>query len=80
MEGTAEENAAVAAGSISTYGRYTVSDDGKKLVFKILGSTWKDWVGATQERDLNLSKDKLEYMTKSSISGTTTMTFERYPD
>lgn len=80
MEGTAEENAAVAAGSISTYGRYTVSDDGKKLVFKILGSTWKDWVGATQERELNLSKDKLEYVTKSSVSGTTTMTFERYSD
>ncbi len=78
MQGTPEENAAVTAGSISTYGRYTISDDGTKLVFKILGSTWKDWVGATQERELKLSKDKLEYLTKSSVSGTTTMIFERF--
>ncbi len=80
MEGTAQENAAVAAGSISTYGRYTVSDDGKKLIFKILGSTWKDWVGATQERELSVSKEKLEYVTKSSVSGTTIMSFERFSD
>ena len=80
MEGTAEENAAVAAGSISTYGRYTVSDDGKKLTFKILGSTWKDWVGITQDRELSVTKDKLEYVTKSSVSGTTTMSFERFSE
>src|SRR5437868_1672807 len=49
-KGTADENKAAVAGGIGLYGTYKIS--GKELVMKVDGSTYPNWTGTEQKRDI----------------------------
>jgi hypothetical protein len=60
-KGSAEENQAVVAGSINHFGRYSVEENGKLLVFHIESSTYPNWDGTAQKRPLTVKGDELSY-------------------
>jgi hypothetical protein len=68
VRGTAEENEAVVAGSISHFGRYTVDEKGKTLTFHVEASTYPNWDGAPQKRPLTVKGDQLSYKV-ATVSG-----------
>ena len=49
-QGSAEENKAVASGSIALYGTYAVTD--KVLVLKVEGSSFPNWIDTDQKRPI----------------------------
>ena len=59
--GTADENKAVVHGTISHFGRYTVSPADKSIVFHIELSTYPNFNGTEQKRSFELVGDELEY-------------------
>jgi hypothetical protein len=77
MQGTTEENRAIVHGSNSTFGTYSVSDDGKVLTLKIEGGTWPHWTGTEQKRDLTLAGDDMSYSLTSSRGGRATLVWKR---
>jgi Lipocalin-like domain len=68
-KGSAEENQAVVAGSINHFGRYTVEENGKLLVFHIDSSTYPNWDGTSQKRPLTIKGDELSYKVAIVSSG-----------
>ncbi len=55
-QGTAAENKAAVAGSLSLYGTYTVDDDGNFYSERVLGATFPNWNGlARGRRELTLT-------------------------
>ncbi len=77
MQGTADENKAVAQGSIATFGTYSVSPDGKVLIQKIESSTWPSWIGTEQKRRLSITGDEMKYTVAASFGGTSELIFKR---
>jgi len=77
--GTAEENKAAVAGSIGYFGTYTVGDADKTLVMHLEGSTYPNWAGTDQKRNLELSGDELKFINQnpSMGPGTVTVTWKR---
>ena len=59
--GTADENKAVVQGTISHFGRYTVSPADKSIVFYIELSTYPNFNGTEQKRSFELIGDVLKY-------------------
>ncbi len=49
-KGTADENKAAVLGGIGFYGTYTVAN--KQITFKVDGSTFPNWTGTEQKRDI----------------------------
>jgi hypothetical protein len=66
--GTAEENKAAVQGTISHFGRYTVSETDKAILFKIDASTYPNFNDTEQKRPFTLAGDELSY-TVPSFSG-----------
>src|SRR5215813_6942945 len=58
--GTADENKAVVQGTISHFGRYTVSPADKSIVFHIELSTYPNFNGTEQKRSFELVGDELK--------------------
>ncbi len=58
---TADESEAIAQGSISHFGTYSVDTADKTLVFRIESSTFPNWNGTEQRRPFSLSGDELTY-------------------
>src|SRR4051812_19539827 len=69
VEGTPEENKAVVQGGLAHYGRYTVSDADRSLMFHIEGSSFPNWVGTEQKRPFTLSGDELKWRTAAASGG-----------
>jgi hypothetical protein len=68
-KGTAEENQAIIGGSIAHYGKYTVDDKEKVIIFNIEASTYPNWDGMTFKRPLKMSGDQLTYTNNSPSDG-----------
>jgi hypothetical protein len=74
-QGTAAENKAAVEGGIALFGTYSVAD--KILTLKIEGSTYPNWTGTEQKRNLVLSGDELKYSLAASVGGTAEVTYKR---
>ena len=77
MQGTAEENKAAVQGALASFGTYSVSPDGKVLTMKIEGSSWPNWAGTEQKRDLTIKGDEMKYTLAASIGGTSELAYKR---
>jgi len=77
--GTAEENKAVAAGSIAYFGTYTVNEPEKLLIMRLEGCTFPNWTGTEQKRTLELSGDEMKFINQapSMGAGLITVTWKR---
>jgi hypothetical protein len=54
-QGTADENGAIVAGTLGHFGTYTVDDAGKTLMFHIQSSSFSNWEGTVQKRQVTLA-------------------------
>jgi polyisoprenoid-binding protein YceI len=76
--GTADENKAVVASTLSHFGTYSVDGAAKTLVFKIEASSFPNWDGTSQSRAFTLTGDELKYITPAaSGGGTATLVWRR---
>jgi len=73
--GTAEEYKAVALGSFTHFGTYSVADG--HIVFRLEYTTFPNWNGQEQKRALTVTGDELKYLVASSIAGTSTLVWKR---
>ena len=73
--GTAEEYKAVALGSFTHFGAYSVADG--HIVFHLEYTTFPNWNGREQRRALTVAGDELKYVVASSIGGTSTLVWKR---
>lgn len=69
LTGTAEENKAIVQGSIAYFGRYSVDEKAGKLKLHYDGSTFPNWDGEDQTRNIELSGDELRIVSPMSAVG-----------
>jgi hypothetical protein len=70
MKTTAEENKALAEGTIAYYGTYSVSEPDKILTLRVEASSFPNQVGAEQKRKITeLTGDQLKYENTTVLSG-----------
>jgi len=75
-QGTPEENKAAVLGNIALYGTYSISD--KVINFKIDGSSYPNWTGTDQKRNvISFSADEFKWTLPASIGGTAEVTWKR---
>ena len=75
-QGTPEENKAAVLGSIALYGTYSVVN--KVIAFKVEGSSYPNWTGTEQKRNLkSFTKDEFTWSLPASIGGTAEVTWRR---
>jgi hypothetical protein len=75
-QGTPEENKSAMLGGIALYGSYTVAD--KVITFKVEGSTYPNWTGTEQKRNLSaFTADQLTWTLAASVGGTAEVTWKR---
>jgi hypothetical protein len=77
MQGTPEEYKAIGQGSIATFGSYRVSADGKSLRMTPESSTYPNWNGIEQNRDMSIKGDTFSYKVKASVGGVSELTYRR---
>jgi lipocalin-like protein len=70
-KGTPDENKAAVQGTISHFGRYTVSEADKSIVFHIDLSTYPNFNGTEQKRSFELVGDQLKYTVPAFSGGGT---------
>src|SRR5262245_11263653 len=76
-QGTPEENKTAMEGGIGLFGTYTVSPD-KVIEFKIEGSTYPNWTGTSQKRNLaSFTPDEFKWTLPASIGGTAELIWRR---
>ena len=74
--GTVEENKAAVAGGIGLFGTYSVS--GRKVTMKVEGSTYPNWTGTDQTRDLTIiSPDEWKWTLAASVGGQGEVSWKR---
>jgi lipocalin-like protein len=75
-KGTADENKAAVAGGIGLYGTYTVAN--KVLTLKTEGSTYPNWTGTEQKRDITKHGPKeFTWTLTNSLGGKGEVTWQR---
>jgi hypothetical protein len=75
-QGTPEENKAAMQGSIALFGTYSVAN--KVIAFKVEGSSYPNWTGTEQKRNLaSFTKDEFMWTLPASIGGTAEVTWKR---
>jgi len=75
-QGTPEENKAAILGGIALYGTYSVAD--KVINFKVEGSTYPNWTGTEQKRNVSAyTADQFTWSLPASIGGTAEVTWKR---
>jgi hypothetical protein len=67
QQGTAEENAKIARGSVAHFGTYTVDPAARIIVFHIQKSTFPNWDADVQRRPFTLDGDRLTYITPGAF-------------
>ena len=72
---TPDEARAIAQGSVSSFGTYTVDD--KEIVLHIEDCTFPNWKGAEQRRPFSLSQDELTYTSPGTTGMATQVTLHR---
>src|SRR4029079_14481888 len=70
-KGTPDENKAAVQGTISHFGRYTVNEAAKSIVFHIDLSTYPNFNGTEQKRSFELVGDQLKYTVPAFSGGGT---------
>lgn len=70
VKGTTDENKAIVAGSITHFGRYSVSEPDKTLTLNIESSTFPNWNGTVQKRPFTIAGDELKYTVAAPSAGT----------
>lgn len=68
-QGTPEENMAIVQGSIAHFGKYSVSEADKAIIFHIENSTYPNWNGAEQKRSFTVTGDELKYVVPTGSGG-----------
>jgi hypothetical protein len=78
--GTDAENKAAVQGSIAYYGTYEVSDSGE-LSSKLEGSTYPNFIGQAQKRQISIKGDELRVLNPnpSAGGGTSLQIWRRVP-
>ena len=76
-EGTPEEYKTVVQGSIAHFGRYTVDEADKTIIFHIETSTFPNWNGAEQKRPFTITGDELKWTTAGSSGGSAEVVLKR---
>jgi hypothetical protein len=75
-QGTPEENKAAMLGGIALYGTYAVAD--KVINFKIEGSTYPNWTGTEQKRNVSaFTADQFTWTLAASVGGAAEVTWKR---
>jgi hypothetical protein len=75
-QGAPEENKAAVLGGIALYGTYSVAD--KVINFKVEGSTYPNWTGTEQKRNVSAyTADQFTWSLPASIGGTAEVTWKR---
>jgi hypothetical protein len=75
-QGTPEENKAAVLGGVGLFGTYAVLD--KVIHFKIEGSTYPNWTGSEQKRNLtSFTAEEFKWTLPASIGGTAELTWKR---
>jgi hypothetical protein len=75
-KGTADENKAAVAGGIGIFGTYKVT--GKEVEYNVEGSTYPNWTGTAQKREITkLTKDEFTWALTSSLGGKGEVTWKR---
>jgi hypothetical protein len=69
VKGTPDENKAVVAGSIAHFGRYSVDEKDKAIVYRIESSTFANWNGTEQKRPFELKGNQLRYTNPKPSAG-----------
>ena len=69
VKGTADENKAVVAGSLSTFGTYTVDEKDKSFTFHVEASTYPNWDGTSQKRPFTVSGDEFRFTSAAASGG-----------
>lgn len=67
--GTAEENRAVLAGSLSFFGTYSVNESDHVLVLRPEASTFPNWVGADQKRYFTIVGAEMKWTNRTPAIG-----------
>jgi hypothetical protein len=76
VKGTPAENKAMVEGGIGLYGTYTVAN--KVITFKVDGSTYPNWTGTDQKRDVvKFAKDEFTWGLTSSMGSKGEVTWKR---
>ena len=77
--GTADENKAIVAGSLTHFGTYTVNEADKSFTFRVENATFPNWDKTEQKRTfVVIAGDELKYTTPvASAGGTATVIWKR---
>jgi hypothetical protein len=75
-QGTPEENKAAVLGSVGLFGTYTAT--GKVITMNVEGSSYPNWTGTVQTRNIvSLTSDELKWTLAGSLGGTSELVFKR---
>jgi hypothetical protein len=75
-QGTPEENKAAVLGAIGLFGTYAL--DGKVIRMKVEGSTYPNWTGTEQTRNIvSFSADEFKWTVAGSLGGTGELVWKR---
>ena len=78
LEGSPEENKGVAQGSLAYYGTYAVGEADHVLTLKVDRSSYPNWDGTDQKRQISLAGDELKWTNlAASGSGTAELVWRR---
>ena len=69
MEGTAEENKATAEGTITYFGTYSVSEADSSIAIHIDASSFPNWNGADQKRNVTITGNQLTLTARALPTG-----------
>lgn len=69
MTGTPEEYAAIMKRSLSVFGTYTVDEAGKTITYNIVSSSFPNWEGEAQTRNIDKLTDDEFVNTNPNVGG-----------
>ena len=68
-KGTAEENQATVSGCNPHWGKYSVDEKDRAIVFHIEHAMYPNWEGIQQKRSFTLTGDQLKYFVSAASAG-----------
>ena len=69
LDGTAEENKAIVAGTSATFGTWSVDEASKTIIFRYVGNLYPNDEGIESRRVITVTGDELKYTNPSSGAG-----------
>jgi hypothetical protein len=76
-QGTAEENKATAAGTMTYFGTYSVSEADSSIAIHIEGSSFPNWNGSDQKRIVAIARDQLTLTVRPPTGETVDVIWKR---